>query len=106
MVSISHRGQPPAVIIFCIMGVLSLQACASKPLPAPVQLPPQIVVQTRLQFPPAPPVDNLTCDAEPLAPMALTDSELAQWAETVRNAGGTCRAKLDSVRTWIAGWPR
>ena len=80
-------------------------ACATPKPVAPIQLPPQIVVQTRFQFPPAP-REFLICDPEPLAPDAQTDSELAQWAENLRLAGSDCRAKIDSLRVWVDGWPK
>lgn len=84
---------------------LFLTACTHQNQITNATLPPQIITKTVFLYPSAPQA-FLECDPEPLAPDATTDSELAQWAESVRLAGGDCRAKIDSLRAWVAGWPK
>lgn len=90
----------------CLLLLSCISAgCATPNPPAPVQLPPQIITKTVFQFPTVPPA-FLNCDGEPMAPDAMTDSDLAQWAETVRIAGADCRGKIDSLRAFVASWPK
>jgi len=83
-----------------------LTACAPQQQSKPefIRLPP--VETTRLVYPSVPP-DALVCLSEPTLPDNVTrDTELAAWAESVRNAGRDCREKLDWIRALVATWPR
>jgi hypothetical protein len=72
-----------------------------QPRPEVIQLPPEVV--TFYRYVTVPP-DYLSCLAEPRVPNALTDVELAQWAQLIREAGEDCRAKLDAVRKLSEQW--
>jgi hypothetical protein len=49
----------------------------------------------------------LTCDPEPIVPAVVaTDDDGAQWAEMVRSAGANCRAQLETLRVYVATWPK
>jgi hypothetical protein len=68
---------------------------------------PPVVVQTLNRYPPVPQSGSLMCDAEAAAGADITtDAKLAQWAEALRQGGGDCRAKLEALQKWIAGWPK
>lgn len=72
--------------------------------PQIVQLPPEI---RDVQVYPDIPDDDLICAGEPIVPaMVMTDSDLAQWAEMVRQAGADCRSKLNTVKAIRDSWPK
>lgn len=74
------------------------------PEPQIIRLPPE--VRTEYVYPSVP-ADALACLLEPMVPATVnTDTELAAWAESVRNAGEDCRAKLGWVRDLVATWPK
>lgn len=55
---------------------------------------------------PSIPAGDLACIVEPAPGQILTDVQAAQWAESVRVAGGDCRAKLGLVRGIVQSWPK
>lgn len=50
----------------------------------------------------APPVERLTCKAEPAVPAADTDKAVAQFITDALDAGQSCRSALAWIRDWSA----
>lgn len=49
-----------------------------------------------------PPVQYLTCKAEPAVPASYTDATVADFIGALTVAGRDCRGKLKAVRDWSA----
>lgn len=47
-----------------------------------------------------PPIQYLTCKAEPLVPVELTDATVSVWTSEVVVAGRDCRSRLQAVKEW------
>lgn len=43
----------------------------------------------------------LNCDPEPLAPLNITDKNVARWIIDLRDSGDDCRGKLNSIKKLI-----
>jgi hypothetical protein len=85
-----------------------LMGCAggSKPDPEPqiIRLP---GTERTVEVYPTIRSDALLCRPEPLLPAdVMTDTQLAAWAEMVKEAGAECRQKLNDIRSLVATWPR
>jgi len=50
-----------------------------------------------------PPVERLTCRAEPAVPATYTDASVAGYIADLASAGQDCRTTLGWVRDWAAG---
>lgn len=50
----------------------------------------------------APPVERLTCKAEPRVPNEVTDQSTAAFIADLAAAGADCRSRLAWVRDWTA----
>lgn len=74
------------------------------PDPQIIRLPPEVRTVDKY---PIISMDLLNCPEEPKVPSKVeTDTDLAQWAQMVREAGESCRAKVGQLRGLVEAWPK